>query len=216
MPSHKIHLAIAKKVNEELNLDLDSIMLGSVLPDLTISKNHAMSHYQAKGNYDDELANPTKFIDNYKDKFDNTIMVGYLIHILTDRFFNDYFFKNHCIFNESGKAYKVKLKTEKIKGTIKKYKQSDFAKYDKWLLRHHYVSKFKNFDCVYNVVDLDIAKFDKEYLKQYIKKANNEVDIPSRYKNKSFIFYKVMNKRELDSLFANCINYILNYLKERL
>ena len=34
MPSHKIHLAIAKKINEKLNMDLDSLMLGSVLPDL--------------------------------------------------------------------------------------------------------------------------------------------------------------------------------------
>ena len=37
MPSHKIHMYIAKKVNEKLKLDLDSIMLGSVLPDLTIN-----------------------------------------------------------------------------------------------------------------------------------------------------------------------------------
>jgi len=40
MPSHKIHLEIIKRVNDKLNLDLDSVMLGSVLPDLTISKNH--------------------------------------------------------------------------------------------------------------------------------------------------------------------------------
>ena len=30
MPSHKIHLAIAKRVNDKLNLDLDSVMLGSI------------------------------------------------------------------------------------------------------------------------------------------------------------------------------------------
>ena len=34
MPSHKIHLSIAKIINDKLNLDLDSIMLGSVLPDI--------------------------------------------------------------------------------------------------------------------------------------------------------------------------------------
>lgn len=46
MPSHKIHLAIAKKVNDKLKLDLDSVMLGSVMPDLCISRNHTISHYQ--------------------------------------------------------------------------------------------------------------------------------------------------------------------------
>lgn len=46
MPSHKIHLAIAKKVNDKLKLDLDSVMLGSVIPDLCIGRNHTISHYQ--------------------------------------------------------------------------------------------------------------------------------------------------------------------------
>lgn len=45
MPSHKIHLAIAKRVNEKMSKDLDSLMIGSVLPDLTISRNHDISHY---------------------------------------------------------------------------------------------------------------------------------------------------------------------------
>ena len=34
MPSHKIHLSIAKRVNDYLNMDQDSVMLGSVLPDI--------------------------------------------------------------------------------------------------------------------------------------------------------------------------------------
>ena len=36
MPTHKIHLAVAKKVNDKLKMDLDSIMLGSVLPDICL------------------------------------------------------------------------------------------------------------------------------------------------------------------------------------
>ena len=43
-------------------------MLGSVLPDLTINKNHAKSHYQYEGTYESELANPDKFIYEYKSK----------------------------------------------------------------------------------------------------------------------------------------------------
>lgn len=45
MPSHKIHLSIAQEVNKKLKLDNDSIMLGSVLPDLTIEHNHGLSHF---------------------------------------------------------------------------------------------------------------------------------------------------------------------------
>ena len=45
MPTHKIHLAIAKKVSDKLNLDTDSVMLGSVLPDICNEKNHQLSHF---------------------------------------------------------------------------------------------------------------------------------------------------------------------------
>lgn len=34
MPTHKIHLAIAKKVSDKLKIDTDSLMLASVLPDM--------------------------------------------------------------------------------------------------------------------------------------------------------------------------------------
>ena len=51
MPSHKIHLSIAQEVNKELKLNNDSIMLGSVLPDLTIERNHGLSHFQFEDIY---------------------------------------------------------------------------------------------------------------------------------------------------------------------
>ena len=71
MPTHKIHLAIAKKVNDRINMDLDSIMLGSVLPDICEEKDHAISHYQS-GEKDLEcLANPDKFVQKYRNKLDN-------------------------------------------------------------------------------------------------------------------------------------------------
>lgn len=44
MPSHKIHLSIVPEVNKKLKLDNDSIMLGSVLPDLTIEHNKNFKH----------------------------------------------------------------------------------------------------------------------------------------------------------------------------
>jgi hypothetical protein len=46
MPSHKIHIKIVQDLNKVLKLDNDSIMLGSVLPDLTITKDHGLSHFQ--------------------------------------------------------------------------------------------------------------------------------------------------------------------------
>lgn len=38
MPSHKIHIKVALDVNKKLKFDNGSIILSSVLPDLTITK----------------------------------------------------------------------------------------------------------------------------------------------------------------------------------
>ena len=216
MPSHKIHLKIAQVINQNLHLDTDAIMLGSVLPDLTIEKNHALSHYQVKGSYEDTLANPDKFIHEYKKQLQNPIMLGYLIHLLTDRYYNNYFMKQHCLMNESGKPYCVKRKNGTIKKTINIYKKSDFVKYDKWLLKHHLVGKFHDIKCVDAVTNLRVGKFDKDYLKQYILQANREVDVPKLYPIKTFLFYKVLYKKELDDLMDNCCQYIFNYIKDNL
>lgn len=212
MPSHKIHMAIAKKINTKLKLNLDSIMLGSVLPDLTITKNHSESHYQTLGSYDDKLANPDKFLKKYKKNLNNPIIIGYLIHLLTDRYYNDYFFKNHCII-DNDKLVAVKLKNGKLKKYKKEYKQGDFAKYDMWLLKNNFVTKFNNYNCIDNIINLNNAEFDKEYLKNYIEKANNEIDNPKLYKINKSIFYKVVSKKEMDILFNMCCKYIEEYLK---
>ena len=50
-----------------------------------------LSHYHEK--VLERLTNPDKFVEKYRDKIDNPILVGYLIHILTDRFYNEYFLK---------------------------------------------------------------------------------------------------------------------------
>ena len=44
MPSHKTHMSIAIEANKYLNFDNDLIMLGSVLPDLSIDHTHRVSH----------------------------------------------------------------------------------------------------------------------------------------------------------------------------
>ena len=58
MPTHNIHLAIAKKVNDRLNMNLDEIMLGSILPDLSIKQDHKISHFQHGEKDLEGLSNP--------------------------------------------------------------------------------------------------------------------------------------------------------------
>ena len=113
MSSHKIHLVIAKKINDRINMDLDSIMLVSVLPDICKEKDDSISHYQMGEKVLEGLANPDKFVEKYRNKIDNPILVGYLIHILTDRFKNENMFKNFYIYDKDNNGVGMYLKSKK-------------------------------------------------------------------------------------------------------
>ena len=217
MPTHKIHLAVAKKVNNKINMDLDSIMLGSVLPDICENKDHSISHYQVGEKDLEGLANPDKFVEKYRSKMDNPIFVGYLVHILTDRFYNEYFFRHFYIYDKDDNGIGLYLRGKKklLDGkTRKDLKHREMNIYDKWLINHGYVCKFNDLKCIDNVTDIDEATFDKEKLKNYIISSNKDVDRINIFSKICFYNYKITDKQELDKIFNNCINYILDYLNK--
>ena len=218
MPTHKIHLAIAKKISDKLKIDTDSVMLGSVLPDICNEKDHQLGHFQ-KGEKDLEgLANPDKFVKKYKDKLNNPIMIGYLIHILTDRFYNEYIFKNFYIYDENDNGIGIYLKGKKklLDGNTRKHlKHRELYIYDKWLMNHNYICKFDNFDCINNVIDIDEASFNRDKLKQYILSSNNDIDKINIFSKLCFYNYKITNQKELDKIFNECIEYILKYINKK-
>lgn len=217
MPSHKIHLAIAVRVNKILNLDNDSIMLGSVLPDLSKNKEHSKAHYQ-KGKTDLEgLANPDWFLKENSNKMTNPVFVGYLIHLLTDKYYNKYFFENFFLYDKNNEGIGLIMKGKKItmdNAKKKYYKHHEFDKYDKWLLNHNYVQKFSSFNCLENVEDIKNIKFDKEQLKNYIIKSNKEIDKINPFSKLRMYNYKIADKETMDKLFNGCIDYIVEYLKK--
>ena len=219
MPSHKIHLSIAKRVNDKLNLDLDSIMLGSVLPDICESRYHSISHYQVGEKDLEGLANPDKFIKKYKNKLNNPIMMGYLIHILTDRYYNEYMFKHFYIYDEYDNGIGMYLKGKKklLDGKTRKYlKHRELELYGKWLINNGYVPKFNDMNCVDNVIDFEEAKINKEKLREYILSANKDIDKVNIFSKFRFYNYKITTKEELDKIYNNCINYILDYIENKL
>ena len=215
MPTHKIHLAIAKKVNDRINKDLDSIMLGSVLPDICEEKNHSISHYQYGEKDLEGLANPDKFLQKYKNKLDNSIMLGYLIHILTDRFYNEYFFKHFYIYDKDNNGIGMYLKGKKKlldEKSRKNLKHREMNIYDRWLINHGYIYKFNSFECIDNVIDIEEATFNKEKLKNYIISSNKDIDKNNIFSKICFYNYKITNKKELDKILNECIEYIISYL----
>lgn len=223
MPSHKIHLKIAIEINRKLKLNLDKLMLGSVLPDLNL-ENHRNSHYQEMSGYPQYLANPDKFLNS--NKVDNPISLGYLLHLLTDRYYNEFVYKNYFIW-ENSQPVSLILNNNKTVSDRKKFrafKQHDFWQYDKYLIETEQIIKFKNYDCIDSLPKFSSINFDTKSLKEYINILNTAIDnnklsIPNKYiyiDGEKLKGYQFTNKQELDKVLQECIVYILKYLKDKM
>lgn len=186
MPSHKIHLSIAQELNKKLKLDNASVMLGSVLPDLTVEHNHGLSHFQFEDVYPKNLANADEFIKKYPNMKDD-ISIGYIIHLLTDKYYNDIYYHTNVKGIEHNKYFKHDL----------------FDSYDKYLLKHGNINKIDNKQIINNIPNYKDISFDKNYLSEYIDKLNNDVDNTIVDKN-----YKIDYQEFLDGLYNGCLDYI--------
>ncbi|HPF83342.1 MAG TPA: zinc dependent phospholipase C family protein [Bacilli bacterium] len=93
MASALMHMAVAKKVNEKLNMDYNYLILGSIAPDLGKELNipRAITHFQ---NETENVPIVDKFINKYKNYENNPYEMGYLIHLITDVLWFKEFIKN--------------------------------------------------------------------------------------------------------------------------
>ncbi len=211
MPSHKIHLKIAQDVNKKLKLDNDSIMLGSVLPDLTINRRHALSHFQDVNGELYYIARPELFLEKYKDTLNNPISIGYLIHLLTDRYYSYNFYQKYFNFKDN-KPEKLKHKYSYI-NNVKKFKRKLYYQYDEYLLKHGLVEKFKNSDIIDLIPKYQELAFDKQFLKEYIQETNDEIDYYFTEIDKT---YKIKDQKYFDNLYNGCLEYILKYFNTKI
>ena len=82
MPSIAAHMAVAKKVGENLNIYNEDFIRGNLLPDLYEDK--TASHYKKQGTFflipDMELAENSLDLNNYQD-------LGYYVHLLVDLYY---------------------------------------------------------------------------------------------------------------------------------
>lgn len=95
MASAIIHLCVAKEVNKYLKMDENELLLGSIAPDISkqIGQTKEISHFLDHSNEDD-IPNIDRFLNKYKDDLSSPFTVGYLIHLLTDKYwFRDYIYK---------------------------------------------------------------------------------------------------------------------------
>lgn len=88
MASIMIHVCVAKKVSEYLKLPEKNLYLGTLAPDLSkeLKKDRSISHF-----YEENKISLDKFINKYKYKLWDPYIMGYFIHLFTDKVWEEEF-----------------------------------------------------------------------------------------------------------------------------
>lgn len=111
MASAIIHLAVAKTLEKDLNIENKrDYYLGSIAPDISkqIGENKQKSHFLI--NSRDDIPNMELFINKYPNFKENSFDLGYFIHLYTDKIWFSRFMPNFW----SGSGTCIKL----LDGTI--------------------------------------------------------------------------------------------------
>lgn len=96
MASAVIHLCVAKKINNYLQMDERILSLGAIAPDIAklVGESKNRSHFLDEEDSEDTPPHYYRFIDKYKDELNKPFELGYLIHLMTDYYwFKDYVYK---------------------------------------------------------------------------------------------------------------------------
>lgn len=225
MPSWSIHLALAKKISDRLNLDKDLFLYGNLIPDVDCNGNisRKQTHY-----YESDLFFPfcnkarkidiDLFLKDYKEKLSNHLILGYYSHLLTDNYYNEIAYSK-WVTDKNKNPIGIKLKDNTIeyidvddKQRIKqKYKHDDFELYGKRL--------YKNGD-VFIPLNTPVIKNNISYLKNNFL-TENDVDYRIDYLKNGFASfnkfngdecYKLFNEQELDEIFSSCMEMLISKL----
>lgn len=213
MPSWPIHIALANKLNKKFKLN-DEFILGNVLPDVLdgyvftpsniTDKN--LSHYRTHNKIDCDL-----FLNKNKDNLNNPFVLGFFTHLLVDMFYNRYTFENHFVKKADGYYILLNNKqlVQKSNDTLF-MKQNEYKKYGKMLSNNKLLGEEINLE----KLSLNGLKFlpfnysisDIEKTTDIINKwINNSMNIPE-------IEYQIYSKEELNKIYNDCYEFVLNYL----
>ena len=158
MQMHKLQYSIIRKVNQSLNRDLDKLMLGSMLPNLT-KYEHKLSHFRV----DEVMCDVNGFVAKYNHLLSNDVVLGYLMHLLIDNFYKEFMNKEIVTYDEdknvNGFIFNGQKKVCNL-DTLKKMMKHDYQLYSLYLMNNGLVEGYASDACVKDVVVLDECKVD--------------------------------------------------------
>lgn len=198
MASAIIHLCVAKEVNKYLKMDENSILLGSIAPDIAkqIGQTKEISHFLDYTNEDD-IPNIDRFLRKYRDSLDNPFNMGYFIHLLTDKYwFRDYVYQ--YIERYTKESTKKKITYTAIKNVIyNDYTNINIDLIDKYTLP---------LDLFYNeftIPSTNITEIPVDKLDILIEKMG--MIIAESKEEKTFMF----DTTDIEIFISNSVKYII-------
>lgn len=215
MPSWSIHLSLANRLKKSLNLN-DSFIIGNVMPDILIGymiKNPSQIINKNINHFQDgkpPIINTNKFIKKYQNNLNIPIIKGYLAHLMTDKFYNEYTYKNHYSF-EDGRPKSILNDGTKLSALVEKpwqIKQKDFELYGQKLINDNNILHIKDSIKDYNIIEE--CPIDEKDLDKTINKINEISDSKKEYDGSQ---YRMFSEEELDKLYDDCYKNIYNMLK---
>lgn len=199
-------MAVAKEINDYLNRDYKSILIGSIAPDISkqINESRNKSHFIK---YEKDIPELNDFLALYKNDLEDDFVLGYFIHLYTDYLWFKYFLPNFINENESyiydiNTKNKIKVsRDEMLKLIYNDYTNINVDVIDKYNLDlsifYETLPSFKNI----------IKEIPMDKLKVIIDKAG--IIIENSKKNKPYIF----DIDEIERFINFSSNTILNDLK---
>ncbi|MDO5557332.1 MAG: zinc dependent phospholipase C family protein [Clostridia bacterium] len=202
MPNWKIHIEIAKRLNEKFNykdIDKELFLLGSVLPDVNngfivedISRKleHKITHYNT-------AENPSyiEFYNRYTNEMGkNPLITGYFVHLFTDYFWNNDFYTKYETRGNKELTFKEK----------QKLKRGDFKRFN-----NNFHSNFIEMSDFNRMME-QIKKIDEVSITQEdIKKVINFIKTQPKFKNE----YNFYTDEELIGLLEDTVEEVKLFLK---
>lgn len=235
MPSWGIHIATANILLNKLNIpnnQQDSFLLGNLLPDikngyiitpehLTNVLEHNKTHFSNPMDYVNTTRFSDKslerFLEEYKTKLNNPVVLGYFTHLLTDFYWNEYTFTNHYILNTNGEVVGAILtnnqEVECSKKESRSFKHKDFKYFGYLLCKELKVEvpeKNVNIlkDCC-EISEISINEKELDFTIEYLKDMRKKIQLPlEQYQ------YQMFDEKEFKNVFEKNIEFIMKYIAQ--
>lgn len=224
MPSWVVHLATANEVLKEIKVeDKNSFLIGNIIPDaerhvvkdFSICVPYSVTHFSEIRNIDGKIENfPNidKFMKKYKNYLYNSMVLGYLTHILTDYFWNKSTYFKYTIRDNDGNCIGLKLNNgSEIKCGIKersKIKHRDFNIFKNYIGKKgdYVIPKYEDklLQDLKLIKDIPFTKEDINKIITYLNEKKFDENVGE---------YSIFTKSKINQVYKDCISFIVDFIK---